>query len=55
MAFFLLILLAGLAYVWAKGDLEWIRMPEDRMDSQTALMSPPETKRTPAAAETAAS
>lgn len=29
---FLLILGAGLAYVWAKGDLEWIR-PEDRRDN----------------------
>ena len=29
---FLLILGAGLAYVWAKGDLEWIK-PEDRRDN----------------------
>lgn len=29
---FLLVLGAGLAYVWAKGDLEWIK-PEDRRDN----------------------
>jgi len=55
MAFFLLILLAGLAYVWAKGDLEWIRLPEERMDSQTSIGLPLETARSSAATETAAS
>jgi len=55
MAFFLLILLAGLAYVWAKGDLEWIRMPEDRPESQTSTISPLGTTQTSAATETAAS
>ncbi|MFN7971598.1 MAG: NADH-quinone oxidoreductase subunit A [Acidobacteriota bacterium] len=29
---FLLVLGAGLAYVWAKGDLEWIK-PQDRHDN----------------------
>ncbi len=33
---FLLILGAGLAYVWAKGDLEWIK-PEDRRDNLEVL------------------
>ena len=30
---FLLVLGAGLAYVWAKGDLDWIK-PEDRHDNR---------------------
>lgn len=33
---FLLILGAGLAYVWAKGDLDWIK-PEDRRDHVEVL------------------
>jgi NADH-quinone oxidoreductase subunit A len=33
---FLLILGAGLAYVWAKGDLDWIK-PEDRLDNREVL------------------
>ena len=33
MAIFLVILLTGLAYVWAKGDLEWIRLPEKETES----------------------
>ena len=36
MLIFILILLVGLAYVWAKGDLEWVRkiqsVPNDNND-----------------------
>ena len=39
MAIFLVILLAGLAYVWAKGDLEWIRKPEGEVESEAVTGS----------------
>lgn len=41
MAIFLAILLAGLAYVWAKGDLEWIRMPVKEAESSPETTAGP--------------
>ncbi len=41
MAIFLAILLAGLAYVWAKGDLEWIRLPEKEAESSAKTAASP--------------
>jgi NADH:ubiquinone oxidoreductase subunit 3 (subunit A) len=41
MAIFLAILLAGLAYVWAKGDLEWIRLPEKETESSAKTAAGP--------------
>jgi NADH:ubiquinone oxidoreductase subunit 3 (subunit A) len=53
MAFFLLILLAGLAYVWVKGDLEWIRMEQGEMQSEARAPSALEAGRTTVVSETA--
>ena len=39
MLFFLAILFVGLAYVWKKGDLEWVR-PQPRLIWDPALPSP---------------
>ncbi|MFH1011156.1 MAG: NADH-quinone oxidoreductase subunit A [bacterium] len=54
MAFFLAILLAGLAYVWVKGDLEWIRMPESEPELETSILSPTEIGRTTVTSQKAA-
>ena len=43
MLIFILILLVGLAYVWAKGDLEWVRkiqsVPNDNNDLESRNVS----------------
>ena len=43
MLIFILILLVGLAYVWAKGDLEWVRkiqsVPNDNNDLESRSVS----------------
>ena len=54
MVIFVVILLAGLAYVWAKGDLEWIRMPQDELESKAWTTAQLETQGPPPASETTA-
>ncbi|MBM3324089.1 MAG: NADH-quinone oxidoreductase subunit A [Calditrichaeota bacterium] len=54
MAFFLAILLAGLAYVWAKGDLEWIRMSESESQLESSSLMAPEAGRTTVISQEAA-
>jgi len=50
MLIFILILLVGLAYVWAKGDLEWIRKIQsvpnenDHIENQNTQTSPLEVQ-----------
>ena len=50
MLIFILILLVGLAYVWAKGDLEWIRRIQsvpnenDHIENQNTQTSPLEVQ-----------
>lgn len=42
---FILILMAGLAYVWARGDIEWTPEVGDQPNTTTVSRRPPLTKR----------
>jgi NADH:ubiquinone oxidoreductase subunit 3 (subunit A) len=55
MVIFLLILLAGLAYVWAKGDLEWIRLPQEELEARVRARSRVEIEPASASPEATAS
>lgn len=55
MVIFLAILLAGLAYVWAKGDLEWIRLPQEELESRMQARSRVEIEPASATSEATAS
>ena len=40
MLIFIAVLLVGLAYVWAKGDLEWIRSIQQEIQGEREEMKP---------------